>query len=173
MLTSFKKMCQDNDKRIRMLLISGNPVKFDRIKTEEPCSIEEALQDDLIEASLNITLHSESDDVIVAELKPLDDTYEPEPESRNNSFDDSNTDSSSSESENKTHKLINCESCEKTFTSKKKLESHGSIHEKLKKCKSDNESSDDGDSSSKEFSCDACSKKVQEKFVISSTHQDP
>lgn len=173
----FQQMCYNSDKRIRTLV--ENELKFDIdsvIKTEEAGS--EQLQHDLgliekIESSLDINLQADTNtnDVLIAELKPLDEEFESETPDMSNDEDDSDSMSSSAsdDDEEKCEKFT-CDSCNKSFSSSRKLESHmKNIHQsgKSKSAGSeDNESSDDDDDSTKTFTCDACPKKFKKPSLL-------
>lgn len=166
----FQQMCVANDKKIRQLIESQTKFDLDgAIKTEEPGS--EVLQDDLAEVSLDITLQSDSNDVMLTDLKPLDD--DSDSDSPNDSQDDSDSMSSdASEDDDGKCKKYDCDSCDKSFTSSSKLEHHlRNAHHLLKKSKSagseENESSDDDDDdSAKIFTCDACPKKFKKPSLL-------
>lgn len=170
----FQQMCISNDLRVRQSLESQlkYDIDSDNIKTEEGAG-NEILQDDLVEASLGITLGNESNDVMIAELKQLDEEYENE--TPNDSQDDSDDDDDSSDSDDgsssKSTKFT-CDECNKSFKSNDHLEQHKmNIHETSRKSKSagseDNESSDDeDDDSTKTFCCDACPKKFKKPSLL-------
>lgn len=168
----FQQMAISNDKRMRTLL-EGSQQKYDTdddIKTEETGNI---LQDDLVEAS--IEMPDDSNDVMLAELKPLEDEYESETLNDSHDEEDSETTNSSedgSEDEDKSKKFC-CDACNKSFKSNEKLEHHvRSNHQSGKHSKSagsdENESTDeDDDPASKIYSCDSCPKKFKKPSLLS------
>lgn len=167
----FQQMCFNNDKRIRTLIEGEMKFETDTtIKTEETGS--EINQHDLsllekIESSLDINLQSNnSNDVMLTELKPIDEVFESETPDMSNEDSDSMS-SSASEDESKSEKY-SCDSCNKQFSSCRKLESHmKNTHQKSKSMGSeDNESSDDDDDTMKTFTCDSCPKKFKKPSLL-------
>lgn len=163
----FQKMCAVNDKRIRTLISSQ--MKFDinaPIKTEEPGS--ETFQSEMnllakIESTLEGSLQSNnSTDVMLTELKPIDEEFESE------SNEMSNEDSDSMSSSSEKSEDYGCDTCNKRFSSSRKLESHmKNSHQKSKSLGSeDNESSDDDDDTLKTFTCDSCPKKFKKPSLL-------
>lgn len=167
----FQQMCVTNDKKIRMLFETRTEFDLDNaIKTEGAGDVS---QDDLVEVSLDITLQSDSNDVMLADLKPLEEEFESETPN-DSQDDDTDTETSSSGSDDDDEdkcKNYSCDSCEKRFKSNRKLEQHmRNYHEMAKKCKSagsdENESSDDEDDSAKIYNCDACAKKFKKPSLL-------
>lgn len=163
----FQQMCVDNDKRIRLLI--QDQVKND-IKTEEATG--EATQESLgmiekIESPLGINLQDASNDVLLDELKPMEDNFDSDSPDQSN--DDTDTDSSSESSESDIK--LSCESCEKNFSTVEKLELHIKRNHEVRKSRSagseDIESSDnDEDDSEKIFTCDTCPKKFKKPSLL-------
>lgn len=174
----FQQMCSDNDKRMRTLIENQIKINIEsEIKTEEVGT--EILQDEdlslieKIESSLEMTLqtNSNTNDVLLTELKPLEDEFESETPDMSNDDDDSDSMSSSaSEDDDDKCEKYTCDSCDKSFGSSRKLECHmKSIHQsgKSKSAGSeDNESSDDGDESTKTFTCETCPKKFKKPSLL-------
>ena len=167
----FQQMCFVNDKRIRTLIESQ--MKFDidtQIKREETGS--ETQQDELslldkIETSLDINMQSNnSTDVMLTELKPIEEDFDSETPDMSNE-DSDEVSSSASESSDKREKY-NCDSCNKQFSSRRKLEGHlKSIHKSKSVGSEDNESSDDDDDDTmKTFACDSCPKKFKKASLL-------
>lgn len=168
----FQRMCSDNDRRIRKLIETQMKFEIDTtIKTEEEPGNETNQEDinllEKIESSLDINLQiNHNNDVMLTELKPIEEEFESETLDMSNEDSDSMS-SSSSESENKAKKY-NCDSCDKQFSSSRKLESHlENTHRKDKSVGSDdNETSDEDDETIKAFSCDLCPKKFKKPSLL-------
>lgn len=155
----FQQMCVSNDRKIRMVF--ETQTKFDQIKTEGAGE-----QDDLVE---DITLQSDSNDVMLADLKPLDEDFESETPNDSQDDDTGTESSSSGEDDDDTCKNYSCDSCEKQFKSSRKLELHmRNFHATKSKSagSDDNESSDDDDESAKIFNCDSCAKKFKKPSLL-------
>lgn len=163
-LYRFQKMCLDNEKKIRKALLDS------QIKTE---SAGEVSQDALhlmgkIETSLENSLQSDSNDVTLTELKPLDDEFESD--SPDESGEDSEDSMPSSEDDDSKEKKYNCDSCSKGFNSSGRLERHIKFthqRDKSKSAGSEDDSSDDNDDeATKIFSCDLCPKKFNKPSLL-------
>lgn len=169
----FQQMCSSNDKRIRTLIESEMKFVVDvveSIKTEETGS-EVNHQDDLnilakIEGSLDISMQSNnSNDVMLTEMKPIEEDFESETPDMSNEDSDSMS-SSASDDDNKNEKY-SCDSCNKQFTSNRKLDSHmKNTHQKSKSAGSEDESSDDDDDTMKTFTCDLCPKMFKKPSLL-------
>lgn len=133
----FQEMCRQNDRHARQLLEIRSNIKVEM--RDEKKFVE-----------------SMDGDVLMADLKPLEDDFETE---TMDNFDDddeeSNEDSSTSES-----RKFNCDSCDQQFQTEKKLEQH-----------TKNEHGDDEETDSDEetriYSCDLCPKKFKKPSLLS------
>lgn len=135
----FQEMCRDSDKHAREILeIRGN------IKIE-------ILNDD------KKSYESIDGDVLMSDLKPLDDEFETETLDNYDDDEDSNEDSSTSDG-----KRFSCDSCDVQFESEKKLDQH------MKSEHGDEEDSGDSDEESPRiYSCDLCPKKFKKPSLLS------
>lgn len=165
----FQQMCESNDKKIRTLIESHFKFDIDNtIKTEEEGS-GEISQDGLsLIEKIEEHLQSDSNDVMMTELKPLSDEYDSEQDISN---EDSDEDSSiDSEEEIAESSNYNCDSCSKSFSSVRKLERHLKNDHQVRKSKSvgseDNDSSSGDDETTKIFTCDSCPKKFKKPSLL-------
>lgn len=162
----FQQMCLDNEKRIREIIDSQS---VSAIKTEAAEISQDALSlMEKIEASLDIS-QSDSNDVMISELKPLEEDFESETDDEISSGEESGSNESSTGDyeDNKTTQYI-CDSCNKSFVSNSKLKRHVlSVHQTSKSKSAESEdSSDDDDDSTKIYSCDSCPKKFKKPSLL-------
>lgn len=133
----FQEMCRANDKHVRQLLM-----KFDSIKEEV----------DGLAGKID-------SDVLMSDLKPLDEEFESETLDNydEEDEDDDDEEDSSVTSENK---KFSCDSCELQFKSEQKLEDHITNEHQ------DEESSEGDNEAARIFSCDMCSKKFKKPSLL-------
>lgn len=142
----FQAMCRANDKHVRQLVMSTQ-VKFDSIKEEV-----ETLQEDLVEKI--------DGDVLMSDLKPMDEEFESETLENYEDDDDEDDDDDGDSSVTSDNKKFSCDSCERHFKSEQKLDQH------MKNEHQDEESSDGDDDAARIFSCDMCSKKFKKPSLL-------
>lgn len=164
----FQQMCESNDKRIRTLIESQIKFEIDNtIKTEEGGEIS---QDGLsLIGKIEAQLQSDSNDVMLTELKPLSDEYESEQDGSNDDSDEET--SSDSEEDAAKSSNYNCDSCNTNFSSDRKLERHLRNVHQVRKSKSVgsediDSSSGDEDETMKIFTCDSCPKKFKKPSLL-------
>jgi hypothetical protein len=138
----------ENFKEIRQLY-GFESLKPDHIK-EESQQIHDSsdkLSTEILEEALDMQI--ETNDVMLTEIKPLDEEYESETPNNSHDDDDDDSDDSMSTSENKSNRKSN---------------------RRIRKSKSagseDNESSDDDDDTNKSFVCDACPKRFKKPSLL-------
>lgn len=162
----FHQMCSSNDRKIRELL--ANQTDFiDDVKTEAEA---EVLRDGLspttkIEPAYDESLPDNSTNaLLLQENQSVDDEYGSEsPEG------DDDSDSEESSDGDEKREQLSCDSCDKSFSSSRKLENHiMNIHQSRKSTSvaSEDESSDGDDESEKIFTCDACPKKFKKPSLL-------
>lgn len=138
----FQEMCQMNDKRARQLL---------QIKVE-------IIHDEGSKKSFE----SIDGDVLMSDLKPLDEEFEEETVDNYDDDDEESNEDSIHDSSTSEGKKFSCDSCEHQFTSEKKLDLH------IRNEHGDEEDSADSDEdSARIFSCDLCPKKFKKPSLLS------
>lgn len=162
----FQQMCVDSERRIRSL-IDGEMTFENEIKTEVGGDIS---QDGLsmmgkLEATFGNDLQGDSSDVLLTELKPIE---EDDDEFDNDDTDSSESNSGSDDDDVNRIKKYNCDSCSREFRSARKLEQHVmNEHQRSKSAGSeDNESSEDDDETAKIFTCDSCPKRFKKPSLL-------
>lgn len=167
----FQQLCMENDVKIRQHIDQQIKIDVhDTFKTEDQSLAEIQSDLTLIDPTLDIALQNDSNDVMLTELKPLDDEFESETQENSNDEDDSMGDSDDSSDSESEMKPLNCETCNASFNSSSKLERHIRRTHQARKSKSagseDNESSDEDDDMAKLYTCDTCPKKFKKQSLL-------
>jgi Zinc-finger associated domain (zf-AD)/Zinc-finger double-stranded RNA-binding/Zinc finger, C2H2 type/C2H2-type zinc finger len=166
----FQQLCSLNDAKVRQLMQQSKVDASSTFKIEDQSRLELQNELALIDPykTLDDALQNDENDVMLPELKPLEDEFESETQENSNdddSFEDSE-ESSDPESENK---KLSCETCDASFNSFSKLERHIKQDHQARKSKSaiseDNESSGD-DELSNLFTCDLCPKTFKKPSLL-------